>query len=352
MHRRLLTTQPNRIPLLESAALILPELVRANAAFVTAARSNLDSTSSTTSTPKKYKTLHLAYRIIDGKSQLLYDHAQGTMDAFEFLDNAIRDEEKVLRFHDDRINTEVRLSIVITTNASPKEPSTDRYTWESPRTLALRRDLAPPHEVALMGRAAALLEYHQSTRFCSSCGGAMMFVAADSSSRTSQNHKQCVKCGAHRYPRTNPCAIVLVHDPRADALLLARGKNWPPSQYSCVAGFCEFGEGVEETARREVWEETGVVLEPNSVRISASQPWPLRREGLDVNFGDGSSLMVGCFASAREVEININKEEIEDARWFSRSEIEGVVKSELPASSTMAHNMMKAFLEASTKCKV
>ena len=42
--------------------------------------------------------------------------------------------------------------------------------------------------------------------------------------------------------------------------------------YSTLAGFVEPGESLEQTLRREVFEEVGVVLD--EVAYRASQPWP------------------------------------------------------------------------------
>ena len=42
--------------------------------------------------------------------------------------------------------------------------------------------------------------------------------------------------------------------------------------YSCLAGFVESGETLEEAVRREVMEEAGIVV--GAVRYVASQPWP------------------------------------------------------------------------------
>ena len=82
--------------------------------------------------------------------------------------------------------------------------------------------------------------------------------------------KRCPSCGLLAFPRLAPAVITLVE--RDDEVLLANGRNFGAPTYSCLAGFVEPGENLEETVRREVGEEVGVEL--GEVRYFASQPWP------------------------------------------------------------------------------
>ena len=53
---------------------------------------------------------------------------------------------------------------------------------------------------------------------------------------------------------------------RGNRALLGRSPGWPEGMYSCLAGFVEPGETVEAAVRREVCEETGVVVGPGRLR--------------------------------------------------------------------------------------
>ena len=84
--------------------------------------------------------------------------------------------------------------------------------------------------------------------------------------------------------------------------------------HSTLAGFVEPGESLEETVRREVFEEAGVRVKGRPV-YQSSQPWPFP-----------SSLMLGFIADAATTDIRLNDGELEDARWFTREEL----KSDFP----------------------
>jgi NAD+ diphosphatase len=91
-------------------------------------------------------------------------------------------------------------------------------------------------------------------------------------------------------------------------LLLGRQPHYPPNRYSALAGFVEVGETIEAAVARELHEEAGIRVA--DVRYIASQPWPFP-----------SSLMIGCTARALSRDLTIDTTELDDARWFSRSEV-------------------------------
>ena len=99
--------------------------------------------------------------------------------------------------------------------------------------------------------------------------------------------------------------MLVEHD---GACLLGRQPGWPPHRYSTLAGFVEPGESLEDAVRREVAEESGVIVD--EVRYHSSQPWPMP-----------ASLMVGFIATAVSREIRMRDLELEDARWFTPKQI-------------------------------
>ncbi len=160
-----------------------------------------------------------------------------------------------------------------------------------------------PRDAELAATAKAILGWHRSHRFCSACGAASAPAMAGW-------QRDCVACGAHHFPRTDPVVIMLVT--RGNRLLLGRSPGWPEGMYSTLAGFIEPGETIEAAVRREVAEETGI--EVGSVRYLASQPWPYP-----------SSLMLGCIAQAESDEVHLDPNELEDAVWLTREEVTSAV---------------------------
>lgn len=152
----------------------------------------------------------------------------------------------------------------------------------------------PIELLSLGGMGRMILHWQARSRFCGYCGqptGWMDGVWG----------RKCDACGEHSFPAIHPCAIVLVTRP--GEVLLTRQPHWAPNRYSLVAGFQEFGESLEETAVREIAEETGIVA--GNVRYVGSQCWPFP-----------SQVMVGFVADYIEGEIKVDTSELEDARWF------------------------------------
>jgi NAD+ diphosphatase len=159
---------------------------------------------------------------------------------------------------------------------------------------------------AMLAYARGIIHWHRNHRFCGRCGS-----PTQSSQAGHQRTCADAACRREHYPRTDPAVIMLVTrdgDAHAAACLLGRQPTWPAGRYSTLAGFVEPGETLEAAVAREVFEETAV--EVADVRYLGSQPWPFP-----------ASLMLGFRARAVTEAITVNKEEIEDARWFTRDEL-------------------------------
>ena len=159
----------------------------------------------------------------------------------------------------------------------------------------------PADEAALGAYAASLLSWHRRHGFCANCGAVTEVVDAG-------HERRCPACDTHHFPRTDPVVIVRVVD-RRDRLLLGRQASWPERRFSVLAGFVEPGETLEEAVRREVEEESGVVVE--AAEYVASQPWPFP-----------SSLMIGFNALAGEGDPRPGDGELQEVGWFERAEVE------------------------------
>jgi NAD+ diphosphatase len=157
-------------------------------------------------------------------------------------------------------------------------------------------------EWSVASRAVQLVAWARTHRFCGRCGTPTAPSRVDRSMR-------CPTCGLLAYPRLAPAVITLVQ--RGDEALLARGVQFPLQMYSCLAGFVEPGETLEEAVRREVREEVGVGID--DLRYMGSQPWPFPH-----------SLMIGFFATWTSGEIVIDPTEIVDAGWYRRDALPAI----------------------------
>lgn len=154
-------------------------------------------------------------------------------------------------------------------------------------------------DAGIAAAAKGIFEWHATHGFCANCGAKTNVASAGW--RT-----DCPNCGRQHFPRTDPVVIMLILD--GDKVLLGRQEVWPERMYSLLAGFMEPGETVEEAVRREVMEEAGVPV--GEVRYVTSQPWPFP-----------ASLMIGCAGKALASEIDISREELEDAMWVSKADV-------------------------------
>ena len=153
----------------------------------------------------------------------------------------------------------------------------------------------------LFTAALALANWHAVHPRCARCGTPTVVVQAGWS-------RSCPACGAEHYPRTDPAVIMAIVDDE-DRLLLGRQAAWPPKRYSTLAGFVEPGESLEAAVRREVAEESGVVV--GEVEYRGSQPWPFP-----------ASLMLGFRGHAVGTAVEADGVELVHARWWTREEFE------------------------------
>ena len=184
-------------------------------------------------------------------------------------------------------------------------------TWQMLRTVGRQLD---GEDAALLAYARGMLIWRGRTRFCSVCGTPLRIEDAGHSARCTAE-----SCATPHFPRTDPAIIVLVQDSRGRALL-GRQPVWTPGMYSCLAGFVEPGETLEEAVAREVWEEAGIRVA--KATYVASQPWPFP-----------SSLMLGFNAVAVDGEPQPDAHEIEDARWFERAEVARFGEADAPGEA-------------------
>ncbi|MFY9768724.1 MAG: NAD(+) diphosphatase [Xanthobacteraceae bacterium] len=196
------------------------------------------------------------------------------------------------------------------------------------RSIAVQGMVAADH-LPPLAEAKALLGWHARHRFCPNCGAATALTQAGW-------RRDCPSCRAEHFPRTDPVVIMLAIS--GERCVLGRSRRFAPTMWSCLAGFAEPGESIEEAVRREVLEEVGIAC--GQVRYFASQPWPFP-----------SSIMIGCHAEALSETIVVDREELEDARWFDREELALMLNRQHPQGLTapppvaIAHHIIRSYVE-------
>jgi NAD+ diphosphatase len=97
--------------------------------------------------------------------------------------------------------------------------------------------------------------------------------------------------------------------------------------FTTLAGFVEPGESLEEAVAREVFEETGVRVA--RARYHSSQPWPFP-----------ASIMLGFHADALTLDITTDTNELVEARWFTRAELQKPDGFMLPPDFSIARRLI------------
>jgi NAD+ diphosphatase len=226
------------------------------------------------------------------------------------------------------MNGAPRFSFGVTPQAAETLKNRDGFHVTDLRSIAVQGLVAPEH-LPPIAEAKAVLHWHARHRFCPNCGAATQPVCGGW-------RRDCAHCKAQHFPRTDPVVIMLAID--GARCLLGRSPRFAPTMWSCLAGFVEPGESIEDAVHRETREEAGIVC--GRVVYFRSQPWPFP-----------TSLMIGCHAEALSSDIVVDRDELEDARWFSKDEVIAMLQRRhaggltAPPPVAIAHHIVRAWVE-------
>ena len=183
--------------------------------------------------------------------------------------------------------------------------------------------------------------FHQTHRFCGSCGSATVLVDAGRSRKCSNSDGGC---GKSWFPRVEPACIMLVTNPENTACIVGRQASWAKNRYSVLAGFVDAGERLEDAVAREVLEEVGVHIHKHTCQYFGSQSFPFPH-----------SLMLACTATAATTDLHVDTTELEHAFWLPKHELRDVLANNsarmrdseihLPPPFAISHHLLRKFAE-------
>lgn len=184
------------------------------------------------------------------------------------------------------------------------------YEWARLRMLL---GAGAPHAAAAC-RALGMLNWRAAHRFCGKCGAAL-------GDHPTEVARRCAVCGQVEYPSLTPAVIVRVE--KEGKILLAQHVQRIPDLWTCLAGYVELGESLEDCVRREVREEAGI--EVADVRYVGSQHWPYPNQ-----------MMVGFAARWKSGDLVLQADELAAARWFDPADL-----PKIPPPGSMAHRLIR-----------
>ncbi len=196
-------------------------------------------------------------------------------------------------------------------------------TLESPQTLR-----ALPTAELRFGAFTALHlgRWLLAHRYCGKCAAPLVLR---------DGYLVCPQCGQEVYPTISPAVILgLTYQGK---LLVTRYANRPYRGPALVAGYCEVGETVEQTCRREAFEETG--LQVTTLTYYASQPWGL-----------SGALLLGFFAEVASPEVSLLDGELSEAQWLEPEELPD--PPDAAGALSLTATMIQAFRQGHGVCGV
>lgn len=215
-----------------------------------------------------------------------------------------------------------RAEVVQRSVSGPGSSPVSSGSWVRLRSITASEEPSISRYAAPASRALGLLNWHDATRFCPRCGAPLEDHPVELA-------RLCPSCARILFPRISPAIIVLVR--KEGKILLARHAQRNQDVYSCLAGFLEHGETLEECVAREVGEETGIAVK--NITYVGSQSWP---------FPDQH--MVAFYADWASGEIAVDKNEIAEAHWFDPEKLPNT-----PMPGTVAWRLIHGVLAPSSK---
>lgn len=174
-------------------------------------------------------------------------------------------------------------------------------------------------DATIFSYANIFIDYFQKHKFCANCGSKLIQIDAGSTLKCLNNSPNGIICDIKNgnnlnHPRIDPVVIIALYNSNGE-VLLGHNKNYRLNKYmfTCFSGFMEPGESFEQSCQREVYEETGINLPIEDIKIINSQPWPFP-----------ANLMVGCIGFIKDLNVKFRTDldnELDKIEWFNHDDI-------------------------------
>jgi ADP-ribose pyrophosphatase YjhB (NUDIX family) len=160
-------------------------------------------------------------------------------------------------------------------------------------------------------------------RFCPRC-------AAELDRSDAPARVECPECGFVGHANSSPCVGVIVEDDAGRILLARRAVEPYRGKWDTPGGYLEEGEHPLDGLRRELLEETGLLVEPKTF-LGAFMDW----------YGDApdANATLNLFWTARAVAGEpAPADDVDELRWFGADE--------LPPEEDIAFHLLPAVFAA------
>ena len=170
----------------------------------------------------------------------------------------------------------------------------------------------------IYSRSIQLAKWIGNFTYCPKHGNKLSVVKSDLA-------KSCSDCRFDHYPKMSPCILVVVKN---DSDILLVKHNNGTHFFTAIAGFVEYGESIEGTVKREVFEEVGIEI--SKLNYFNSQSWPFPNQ-----------LMMGFIAETKQRALTIDHKEILEADWFNNSNL-----PQVPPKLSLSGQLIKEALNS------
>lgn len=165
-------------------------------------------------------------------------------------------------------------------------------------------------------------------KYCEQCGNKLILKNIEKEGKI----PYCSFCDKLYFPKFNTAVSMIALNPKKDKILLI--KQYGKNRNILVAGYVNKGENAEETLQREMKEEIGRNI--------------IAYQYLKSSYYEKTNTLMLNFAVVLDSEtLDIDKEEVDEAKWFSFEE----AKNEI-AKNSLAEQFLLYFLDMYKNVKV